>query len=223
MARPSRGGNPCRPPGWSPAVSSDTSGTRLNASRDHGARHTGPGKLVVQGERVRIRPSVEADAEKTWSYRRLPSVSRWLPREAPDLAEYRQAFVEPWRLERTLVFEHDDQVIGDLYLHVRDAWAQAEVADRGRHVEAELGWVLNPAFGGRGLATDAVELLLDACFDQLHLHRVTASCHALNQPSWRLMERIGMRRESHVVRASMHRHLGWIDGYSYSLLNSERP
>lgn len=173
------------------------------------------------GERIAFRPATSADIDSTWAYRRLPDVSEWLPRAAPERSGYAEAFVTQPRLERTLVIEHEGSVIGDLYLHVQDAWAQAEVAEAGVAAQAEIGWVIDPAYGGRGLATEAVEALLRYCFERVGVHRVTATCHAPNVPSWRLMERVGMRRESHVRRAALHRTEGWIDGYSYAILAEE--
>jgi RimJ/RimL family protein N-acetyltransferase len=94
------------------------------------------------------------------------------------------------------VIELDTQVIGDLMVDIGDAWAQAEVADKAMRVQADLGWVIHPDFGGRGLATEAVREVFQICFEQLRLRRVTAGCFSANEPSWRLMERLGMRRET---------------------------
>ena len=63
--------------------------------------------------------------------------------------------------------------------------------------------------------------MLAICFDDLGLRRVTADCFAANSPSWRLMERVGMRREAHRVAESLHRDLGWVDSYAYALLARE--
>jgi RimJ/RimL family protein N-acetyltransferase len=112
-------------------------------------------------------------------------------------------------------------VIGDLMLAIEDAWAQAEVAERARGVQAELGWTFSPSYGGRGYATEAVAELLRICFEDLGLRRVYGQCFADNVPSWRLMERLGMRRESHNVRDSLHRSGEWLDGLAYALLADE--
>jgi RimJ/RimL family protein N-acetyltransferase len=119
------------------------------------------------------------------------------------------------------VVELDGTVVGDLMLAIDDAWAQAEVADRAEGVQAELGWVIAPSYAGRGLATEAVAELLRICFEDLGLRRVTALCFADNVPSWRLMERVGMRREEHNVRDSLHRSGVWLDGLGYALLADE--
>ena len=84
-----------------------------------------------------------------------------------------------------------------------------------------LGWVVAPSHAGRGIATEAVTALLAICFDHLGLRRVKALCFADNTPSWKLMERVGMRREEYNVRDSLHRDRGWLDGMGYALLADE--
>ncbi len=96
-------------------------------------------------------------------------------------------------------------MIGDLYLSVEDAWGQAEVAENARNTQAEVGWCLDPAYQGKGYASEAVAGLLRVCFEDLGLRRVVALSFADNTASWRLMERLGMRREVYNVRDSLHR------------------
>ena len=175
----------------------------------------------VRTERLEIRPATEADGPATWRYRRQESVALWITSAQPDSEHYLADFTEPARLAKTLVIEFDGRVIGDLMLAIEDAWAQAEVTDRARAVQAELGWSLDPAYEGKGYATEAVAELIRICFEELHLRRVLAQCFAGNLPSWRLMERVGMRRESQDVRGSLHRSGEWLDGLAYALLADE--
>jgi RimJ/RimL family protein N-acetyltransferase len=175
----------------------------------------------VRTARLTLRPAVADDLAATWRYRRLPEVSRWLTRAPATLEEYRGQFLDPDRLAMTIVVELEGQVIGDLMLRVEDAWGQAEVADRVRGVQAELGWVLHPDYAGHGYATEAVRALIALAFDGMGLRRVTAGCFADNEASWRLMERVGMRRETVAVRESLHRSGEWLDGMGYALLADE--
>lgn len=175
----------------------------------------------VRTERLVIRPATPADLEATWAFRRRPEVARWIGGAPRTLEEYAEAYLEPKRLAETLLIEHDGAVVGDLMIDVQDGWAQSEVAEQARGSMAELGWVLDPDHGGRGFATEAVRVALSICFDGLGLHRVIALCFADNEPSWRLMERVGLRREAHHVRDSLHRDHGWLDGYGYALLAEE--
>ncbi len=83
--------------------------------------------------------------------------------------------------------------------------------------------MFDPAHAGRGFATEAVRAAVDVCFGPLGLRRVEANCFADNERSWRLMERIGMRREVHVLGESLHRDGTWRDGFGYALLATEWP
>lgn len=175
----------------------------------------------VRTTRLAIRPATADDLEATWAFRRDPEISEWLTHSVRDREHYAEVFLEPRRLGSTLVIEHDGTVVGDLMLRIEDPWSQTEVADQAKGRQAELGWVIAPEHAGRGIATEAARELLRICFEHLGLHRVVALCFADNEPSWRVMERIGMRREAHNVRDSLHRTRGWLDGYGYALLAEE--
>jgi len=175
----------------------------------------------LRTERLLIRRGSHDDLEPTWRFRRLEEVGHWITGFPRDFGEYRSRFEEPARLGSLLVVEHEGEVVGDLMLRVEDAWSQSEVVDRARGTQAELGWTLDPAHGGKGLATEAVRETIRLCFEELGLRRVQAICFAENAASWRLMERVGMRREAHTVRDALHRDGRWLDGYGYALLAEE--
>lgn len=175
----------------------------------------------VRTPRLLIRPATPADAGPTWRYWQREEVSRWITRAPRTLADHRAQFESPAMLAKTLVILLGDEVIGDLMVSVGDAWAQAEITERARKVQAELGWVLDPGHTGHGYATEAVRAAIRLCFTELGLRRVTADCFAANEASWRLMERVGMRREIHSRRDSLHRSGEWMDGMGYALLADE--
>ncbi len=64
-----------------------------------------------------------------------------------------------------------------------------------RHNKGEIGYVLNPAYWNRGLATEAVERVLRFGFETLSLHRLEARYMAENTASRRVMEKCGMTFE----------------------------
>jgi RimJ/RimL family protein N-acetyltransferase len=175
----------------------------------------------VHTERLTIRPARLEDAEAIWAYRQLPTVSRWTGSFSPAHDAWLESFFSDERIRDALVAEHEGRIVGDLMVKLEDGWAQHEVKAQVERCQAELGWTFDPAVGGRGLATEAVRALFGICFDGLGLRRVIALCFADNEPSWRLMERVGMRREQHNVSESLHSELGWRDGYGYALLADE--
>jgi len=60
---------------------------------------------------------------------------------------------------------------------------------------AEVGYVLNPKFWGRGFASEAVECVLDFGFRKLNLHRIEARFMEKNRKSLEVMKRCGMQFE----------------------------
>lgn len=172
-------------------------------------------------DRLTIRRAVEGDADATFRFRRREEVARWLTELPTDPVRYRRTFTDPGRLAATLVIESDGQVVGDLMLRVEDAWAQEEVRPVAHHTQAELAWVLDPAHTGKGFATEAVRELLHVSFDELGLHRVVAVCFADNERSWRLMERVGLRRELHARADALHRSGEWMDTFGYAVTAAE--
>lgn len=162
--------------------------------------------------RLVLRPARTEDADATWRYRRLDAAGAWLTDRPSTVDGHRDRFTEPGRLARTIVVQRGAGVIGDLMLRPAGA---PECA-----VQAELGWVLDPAY--HGYASEAVGELIRYGLEDLGLRRVTATCFLADVTSWRLMERVGMRREAHQVRESLHRTGRWLDTVTYALLADEQ-
>ena len=59
----------------------------------------------------------------------------------------------------------------------------------------EVGWRLAAEHWGKGLASEGATLALAFAFDELGVGEVVATTAACNRRSWRLMERLGMRRD----------------------------
>ena len=109
-----------------------------------------------------------------------------------------------------VVVEHDGTPVGDVTL-----W----FTDRDRRV-AEIGWVLDPEHGGRGLASEAVAAVLHVAFARYGLHRVTAQTDARNTASAALAARVGMHREAH-FRQDWWSKGGWTDTLVFAVLATD--
>ena len=84
----------------------------------------------------------------------------------------------------------------------------------------EIGWVFNPSFQNHGYASEAASALLKYGFEDMNLHRIIATCQPENVPSYRVMEKIGMRREGYFKKCIPHEN-GWWDEYYYAILREE--
>jgi RimJ/RimL family protein N-acetyltransferase len=179
----------------------------------------------IRTARLEVRRATPDDLDAIWGYRRLPEVNTWLGGAPATLEVFRERLQDPERLETlfaiTLLKDGGARLIGDIMVRIGDGWSQREVRDQAAGVEAELGWALAPEFTGHGYATEAVRAVIDVCFGRLGLRRVHAGCFAANEPSWRLMERLGMRREELSRKTALHRSGEWMDGMSYGILAEE--
>jgi RimJ/RimL family protein N-acetyltransferase len=168
-------------------------------------------------ERLLLRPPLLDDMRAVHAYRSDAATAHWLTGIASTVEDVAAKLLHG---AKGLVVERDGAVVGDLMLAVQDGWAQREVADRARGSQAELGWVVAPAHRGQGYAVEAVRELVAIAFE-LGVRRVEASCFADNLASRRVMEKVGLRREGHYVRESLHRDGTWRDGMTYALLADE--
>jgi len=90
----------------------------------------------------------------------------------------------------------------------------------------ELGFVLNEKYRGNGYATEAARALLSDIFCNQNARRVVAMCNPLNESSWKLLERLGLRREGHLLKniflkKDQNGEPLWCDTYEYAILSDE--
>ncbi len=169
-------------------------------------------------ERLVLRPFRRGDEPAVLAYRRRADVCRYIP--ADPMTEEKAADFITDRMNATriaadgdrMVFavELDGLVIGDVLVRV------GQLADR----QAEVGWVFNPDFTGRGYATEAARDLVELAFGPMRMHRVWAQLDPRNTASARLCERLGMRHEGH-LRQDMWLKGEWTDSAIYAVLESE--
>jgi len=167
----------------------------------------------LETQRLVLRPITLADGPAIHRYMCDPAVTRWLPDGVMDEAQA-QAFARKnaGRAAKAVavVERASGQLIGHMPFHPWFGPATHEV-----------GWVIAAGHQGRGYATEAARALLDYAFGTLRCHRVIATCQPENAASWRVMEKLGMRREAH-FRGALHRPTGeWWDEYFYALLADE--
>ncbi len=106
------------------------------------------------------------------------------------------------------------KVIGNLYLSKQD------------YDTFELGFVFNKGFQGQGYAFESARAIIEHAFNKCGAWRVIAMCNPENEKSWRLIERLGLRREGHLKRNIYFKTDGtgqpiWVDSYLYGILAEE--
>jgi len=90
--------------------------------------------------------------------------------------------------------------------------------------KAEIGWIIHSDHWNKGYGTEMGKRLLELGFDELNQHRIVARCDTENIGSYRIMEKLGMRREGLFFDArpphkQSTRQFG--DEFRYAILKSE--
>jgi aminoglycoside 6'-N-acetyltransferase len=155
-------------------------------------------RLLLETERLFLRQFKASDLEAFLAYRNDPEVARYQGWDIPYPREKAIEFVEKMQtaspmqskwLQIAIELKSTHEMIGDVAFFIM----------RNDERQALIGYSLARPCWGNGYAHEAVLRLLTFLFDELNLHRVVAECDVENQSSWKLLEKLGFRREAHLV------------------------
>ena len=174
----------------------------------------------LQTERLLLRPFAATDFDALLAIQSRADVARYLYWDPRNAAEVREALDLKVR-STAIVAEGDNislaavlQATGELIGECSLRWVSSE------HRQAEIGFILHPDHHGQGYATEAAAALLALAFDELRVHRVIGRLEARNTASARVLERLGMRQEAHLVE-NEHVKGEWQSEVVYALLDRE--
>lgn len=171
---------------------------------------------TITTDRLLIRRFRPDDWQDLHEYLSDPNVVRFEPYEPFTPSESQNAAIVRSQSNAfwAVCLKDAGKLVGNLYFEKQalDIW--------------ELGYVFNVHYQGKGYATEAAKALLNYAFCELGARRIVASCDPRNLPSWKLLERLGMRREGHHIQSGYfktdtHGNPLWHDTYEYALLASE--
>lgn len=153
----------------------------------------------LETERLVLRPFEDGDLDALYRMQSDADVARWLYNDPRTLEETRaylarkiagaQFVAEDDWLSAVVVERETGNVVGDMALH----WVSEQ------HKLGEIGFILDPAYQGRGYATEAARTFLAFGFDGMGFHRMIGRAEARNTASARVLEKLGMRLEAHLV------------------------
>ncbi|MFC9709089.1 GNAT family N-acetyltransferase [Paenibacillus sp. NPDC056933] len=170
-------------------------------------------------DRLVIRQFGLHDVQSFYQYRANPDVSRFQSWEDYTY-EDAEAFVQKQMMQShdqpgtwfqyAIALAESNQIIGDCAIHTLGAEPRI----------VELGFTLAPEYQGKAYMHEALYSVLDYVFGSLNKHKMIAFTDVRNEKSIRVLERLGMRREGHLLQNYMSKGK-WVDEYQYAMLQSE--
>ncbi len=151
------------------------------------------GPPELRTPRLLLRPFRAEDVDDVFAYAADAEWNRYLGLPEPYVRRHAEEFVAACILADPdshpyWAIVHEGRVRGGVNLRLRHPG------------DAELGYALARPLWGRGLTTEAARAAVAHGFAACALERVSALADAENAASWRVMEKLGMRREGHFRR-----------------------
>lgn len=156
---------------------------------------------VMETPRLCFRSIKRTDLEDVHNYASNPKTSQYLLWEPHRSLEYTREFIEvvlskyksgeynDW----AIVYKHNDKMIGTCgFTNI----------DEENNV-VEIGYVINPEYWGMGIATEAVEVIIEFAFEELQANRVEAKFMFGNDASLAVMKKVGMKFEGYQREAML--------------------
>lgn len=175
--------------------------------------------FLLETARLTLRQFKESDLEPFLAYRNDPEVARYQGWDVPYPRQEGIEFVHEmtaanpvqskW-LQVAMELKSTQAMIGDVAFLIK----------RDDERQAMIGYSLARPYWGNGYAFDAVSGLLSYLFGELRLHRVAAECDVENTASWKLLEKLGFRREAHLVENIFFKG-AYGSEYHYAMLGQE--
>lgn len=169
---------------------------------------------IISTKRLTIRSFKEEDWKDLHEYLSDEEVVKYEPYGVFSEEEAKHEAINRANNQCFYAVCFNEKVIGNLYLGQGDfdTW--------------EIGYVFNRAYQGQGYATESAQALVDYAFSQLGARRLIAMCNPKNVQSWRLLERLRLRREGTLLQNIFFKRDAegkpiWCDTYEYGILKSE--
>ena len=181
-----------------------------------GFEYTAP----LETERLLLRAFEDRDVDAVFDLRSRPEVALytyWEPQtevQAREALEKRIGFRALRDEGDVLALASEMKTTGEVVGDVVIQWVSRE------HALGEIGFIVHPDHQGHGYATEMTRPLLCIAFEDVGLHRVIGRAEARNTASARVMEKLGMRREAHLVENERVKG-EWQSGLVYAILDRE--
>ncbi len=175
--------------------------------------------MTFATERLLLRNYKTEDWERVHIYGADPDFSKyelWGPNTLEDTRKFVREMVEQaethprYKFDFAVCLKESRLLIGGCGIRCESELSRV----------ASLGWAISPEFQNTGYATEAAKALIEYGFQKLNLYVIYATCDTRNAPSYRVMEKLGMKKVG-VIKGTKEVKGRIRDSYRYEILPSQ--
>ena len=152
------------------------------------------GELVIETERLILRPFKQSDLHDFNEYASVPGVGEMAGWKHHETIEKTQEILDMFIKEDktfAIVFKKTNKVIGSL--GVEKYGLEEKLTEFTSYYGREIGYVLSKDYWGKGIMTEAVGAVINHLFNDLNLDFLTCGYYDFNNQSKRVQEKCGFK------------------------------
>jgi ribosomal-protein-alanine N-acetyltransferase len=171
----------------------------------------------LESERLVLRQITPNDVNEIFALRSNPETMKYIPR--PLVTTIDQAMEHIKMIQDKIVSSEginwaitekgNPKMIG-IIGHYRIRW---------EHFRSEIGYMLLPEYHGKGIITEAIQLMVRFGFDDMKMHSLEAIIDPANLASAKVLEKNGFIKEAHLKENEFYEGK-FLDTVIYSILNN---
>lgn len=173
---------------------------------------------ILTSENLILREVGEKDVDEIFFLRSDLEVMKYIPREPAKTKQDALDHIEVLRKAKeneeginwAITQKNDDTLIGIIGLY------RINKTD----FRAEVGYILNPKFHGKGIIRESIEKVIDFGFNYANFHTITAIIDARNTASENVLKRANFTKEAH-FREDCYFNGEFSDSVHYSMKNPQ--
>lgn len=171
----------------------------------------------LESERLLLRQITPEDVNEIYALRSNPETMKYIPRplvitidQAMEHIKMIQDKIEANEgINWAITLKNDSKMIG-IIGHYRIRW---------EHFRSEIGYMLLPEYHGKGIITEAIQLMVNYGYNDMKMHSLEAIIDPKNIASARVLEKNNFIKEAHLIENEYYDGK-FLDTVIYSLLKT---
>lgn len=172
----------------------------------------------LESERLLLRQITTEDINEIFALRSNPETMKYIPRPLVTTMEQAMEHIKMIQdkietnegINWAITLKSDPKMIG-IIGHYRIRW---------EHFRSEIGYMLLPEYHGKGIITEAIQLMIDFGFNEMNMHSLEAIIDPKNTASARVLEKNNFLKEAHLIENEYYDGK-FLDTVIYSLLKTQ--